>query len=93
VAKKLVAQTAQTILQVSSGRSTHVRGKTEHGLPRSMGLLGVARANTAVGVSPEIFLPLLHDEEGVVNQVLLSLSPNYTCTKSAKVKAKHCEHP
>jgi hypothetical protein len=28
-------------------------------LPRSMGLLGVARANTAVGVSPETFL-LLH---------------------------------
>jgi hypothetical protein len=28
--------------------------------PRSMGLLGVARANTAVGVSPETFLQLLH---------------------------------
>jgi hypothetical protein len=28
-------------------------------LPRSMGLLGVARANTAVGVSPETFLLLL----------------------------------
>jgi hypothetical protein len=26
--------------------------------PRSMGLLGVARANTAVGVSPETFLLL-----------------------------------
>jgi hypothetical protein len=28
-------------------------------LHRSMGLLGVARANTAVGVSPETFLLLL----------------------------------
>jgi hypothetical protein len=38
--------------------------------PRSMGLLGVARANTAVGVSPETYLLLLlqrytdHDEAG-----------------------------
>jgi hypothetical protein len=32
---------------------------TGHLPPRSMGLLGVARANTAVGVSPETFLLLL----------------------------------
>jgi hypothetical protein len=33
------------------------------GVPRSMGLLGVARANTAVGASPETFLLLLSCEE------------------------------
>jgi hypothetical protein len=33
--------------------------------PRSMGLLGVARANTAVGVSPETFLLLLHSLDAV----------------------------
>jgi hypothetical protein len=35
---------------------------TEHGrfiIPRSMGLLGVARANTSVGISPKTFLLLL----------------------------------
>jgi hypothetical protein len=35
----------------------------EGSLPRSMGLLGVARLNTAVGVSPETFLLLLIQNE------------------------------
>jgi hypothetical protein len=40
-------------------RTTILGRKRAQILPRSMGLLGVARANTAVGVSPETFLLLL----------------------------------
>jgi hypothetical protein len=48
-----------------------LRCMSQDALPRSMGLLGVARANTAVGVSPEAFLLLLLQ---VVQQLLSSSS-------------------
>jgi hypothetical protein len=55
---------------------TEKKAKTIHGcdmctdpLPRSMGRLGVAKANTAIGVSPEIFLLLQLLLKGTLSQV------------------------
>jgi hypothetical protein len=63
-AHKLAHRDSGQALHWKAGNTTGKgRNRTEQatnvGVPRSLGLLGVARANTAVGVSPETFLLLL----------------------------------